>query len=476
MTFRSLDAPVARSVAVAAWLAAPVTTLILFLILYNNFESGWTIVAVLAGLNLALFGVVRGRHGATAAYCRSGAACVIGLLAALAALEVVFLAFFPAEYARIRDLSKGIRTVTAADGHLFPVVFTNGSVREWRPAAVGPDMHREPARWNMPGEEFEYYGYEPNEKFKYVNIVRWNAHGYYDRDYPYAKPPGVYRIVFLGDSYVEAAQVPLMRSFHKVLERALNEEAAHWPGIPRRFEVIALGHSGTGHESHYNILRERAILYNPDAVAATLCTNDFCDDDPALQRERTLADGDVTPELRSLARHGYLGLAFALRRYNELQKSLVTISPELLQWSAENIPRVEAGWGRTFAAVLAERDFCRARGVKYALVYLCSELELKYALDPTGTLAALSRMHGRDSGIAWDVEKSQRRVEGFCREHGVYLISMTEPLVLAQRQTGKLVYGDHFTFFGHEAAAGVLKAGLIPLIYGTASREASAHP
>jgi len=461
-------------VSVAAWLAAPVATSILFLVLYNNVESGWMIVAVLTTLNIAVFGLAL-RRPDPAPYVRSGAVGVVGMLAALAGTELVFLHFFPAEYARIRDLSKAVRTASAADTHVFPVVFTNGSAREWRQAAVGADTERGPVRFNTPGGEFEYYGYEPNEKFKYVNIVRWNSHGYFDREYPYAKPPGVYRIVLVGDSYVESAQVPLAQSFHKILERALNEDAARRPGVPKRFEVIALGHSGAGHESHFNVLRERAILYNPDTVAATLCTNDFCDDDPALRRERTLADGDVTPELRGLARHGYLGLAFALRRYNELQRNLVKVSPELLQWSAESIPRVEIAWNRTLATVLAERDFCRVRGVGYTLVYLCSDLELKFALDPAGTLAALNRMHGLSSAGAWDVEKSQRRVERFCREHDVSLISLSEPLILAQRQSGKSVFGDHFSFFGHEVAATALKAGLVPLIYGTDSREAAAQ-
>jgi hypothetical protein len=390
-------------------------------------------------------------------------------------MEVVFFQFFPGEYARIRDLSKGIKTVSAADMHLFPVVFTNGSDREWRPAVALRDTEREPVRWNTPGSQFEYYGYEPNEKFKYVNIVRWNAHGYFDRDYPYAKPSDVYRIVLVGDSYVESAQVPLARSFHKILERSLNDDAAHRPGVQRRFEVIALGHSGTGHESHYNTLRESAILYHPDAVAATLCTNDFCDDDPALRRERTLAEGDVTPELRGLVRHGFLGLAFALRRYNELLKNQMTISPEFLQWSADSIPRVEAGWNRTLAAVLAERDFCRARGIGYALVYLCSELELKHELDAAGTLSALNRMHGLGNGKSWDLEKSRQRVERFCKEHNIYLIQLLGPLSQGQRETGKLVFGDHFTFFGHEVAAAALKGGLIPVIYGAASQEAAAQ-
>src|SRR6266568_911384 len=48
---------------------------------------------------------------------------------------------------------------------------------------------------------------------------RMNAAGWRDRDYASAKPAGVSRFVFFGDSFTEAFQVPLDSTFHKRLER-----------------------------------------------------------------------------------------------------------------------------------------------------------------------------------------------------------------------------------------------------------------
>ena len=43
----------------------------------------------------------------------------------------------------------------------------------------------------------------------------------------YAKPPGTFRILVLGDSFVEAMHVPLEATFARVLERELNAAARH---------------------------------------------------------------------------------------------------------------------------------------------------------------------------------------------------------------------------------------------------------
>jgi hypothetical protein len=263
---------------------------------------------------------------------------------------------------------------------------------------------------------------------------------------------------------VEAVQVPLKSTFHKVLEESLNRSSkgVQMPG--RRFEVIALGSSGTGQENNLAVLREEAVQYDPDVVVVTLCQNDFCDDDPALRKERTLAIGDVTTEFRSLARHGYWALGFAMRRFNEFQMNRIKVSPEVLQWSADPVPRIELAWNRTLEKIRAQRDFCRSRGIQFVLVYLGSELEVKYALDPQRTIAALRRTHRLDETFGWDMSRSVNRVRSYCDDHGIPMISLLEPLTSAQKRTGKVVFGDHYSIFGHEVAAAALNNGLTPLI------------
>lgn len=102
---------------------------------------------------------------------------------------------------------------------------------------------------------------------------RINASGWRDRDYPEAKPERTTRILFCGDSFVEALHVPLDSTFHKRLERTLNAEAP--PG--RRYEVLALAQSGIGTTIEYLMYRKWGVRYDPDVVAVVLFLNDFGD-------------------------------------------------------------------------------------------------------------------------------------------------------------------------------------------------------
>ena len=49
---------------------------------------------------------------------------------------------------------------------------------------------------------------------------RFNSHGFRDYERTYEKPSGVFRILVLGDSYIEALQVQLEDSFTALLEKA----------------------------------------------------------------------------------------------------------------------------------------------------------------------------------------------------------------------------------------------------------------
>jgi lysophospholipase L1-like esterase len=384
----------------------------------------------------------------------------LAVLCTVLALEMLFPKIMPGDYAGVREMAQGPRDRPKKDLQWFSVVFTNGDQRRYLPAAASPARTERFTAWHVPGKRVEYYGYDPNEKYRYVNIIRWNSHGYFDHDYEYGKRSGVYRILFIGDSYVESTQVPLRRSFHKLLEKSLNESMSATGPSPRRYQIIALGYSGTGQENNYKVLRDEAVLYHPDAVVMTLCTNDFCDDSRGLRVERNLATGQITTRFRDLVRHGYVAGAFILRRFNQLRRDRYSVSPELLQWAARPEPRIESAWDYTLSMVLKSRDFCRSAGIDFVLVYLGSELEVKYALDRKGTTAQLAKIRGPRSAGVWDMARTINRVTSFCREHRITLISLLPSLVHAQKQTGKKVFGDHYTMFGHRVVSKALETGL----------------
>lgn len=104
--------------------------------------------------------------------------------------------------------------------------------------------------------------------------VHFSSAGLRDREYPFRKPPGTVRVAWLGDSFVEALQVPFDSSAVKRLEAALN--AAAPPGV--RFEVLNFGVSGYGTCQQLLCLEELALRFEPDWVLSQYYANDLDDD------------------------------------------------------------------------------------------------------------------------------------------------------------------------------------------------------
>jgi hypothetical protein len=436
-------------------------TVPLFLVLYNNCFYGCLSLIGLIALNLIV--VVMPRlgfaHPRAISWGSASSFCMIGGLAAILIIETLFPVMLPKEYASVLELSKDLTNPPSGQYANGPVLFDN---LDQRLTGQHGDRHvvdGQLKQWHAPGREFAYYGWDPNARIQYVNLFLWNSLGYFDHDYKHHKEPGVHRIVVIGDSYVEAVQVPLSATFHKLLEASLN--AATDQASVGKFEVMALGNSGTGQVYHQKVLKEQAIAYQPDTVIVSLCGNDFCDDDPQLKTEFLLSSRSVVhPRFRRLASHGFNALAFAWKRIEDLRKNRVSVSPELLQWSREDIPKVEAAWERTLSSIRGSRDFCRDQGIGFFLVYLGSDLEVKYAIDPQATIARLKAMGGPHEYISWNLGKSHKRVTAFCQENDILLVSLLEPLIAAQKATDHAVFGDHYTMFGHQVAARVLGSAM----------------
>jgi len=101
--------------------------------------------------------------------------------------------------------------------------------------------------------------------------VRINSQGLRDREFTLEKPPGVYRILMLGDSTTFGWGVAADETASKVLERQLN--AARLPGYDR-FEVL---NSGVG---NYDTVQEVTYYktlgrdFHPDLVVLVYFIND----------------------------------------------------------------------------------------------------------------------------------------------------------------------------------------------------------
>lgn len=118
----------------------------------------------------------------------------------------------------------------------------------------------------------------------------------------YEKPGDVYRVMVLGDSFVEALQVDLEATFFQRLGDTLAQAGV---GQERRVEVIGVGAGGWGTDQALLWFENEGLKYQPDAVIlAVFPGNDFMDNSEKLGVENrggilkpyfSLTNGELTP-------------------------------------------------------------------------------------------------------------------------------------------------------------------------------------
>jgi hypothetical protein len=99
--------------------------------------------------------------------------------------------------------------------------------------------------------------------------VKINAHGLRGPDRDYAKPPGVRRVLLLGDSFAEGYTVAEEASLRAVLERALNGGGCG----PQ--EVINAGIAAYSTDQEYLFFTHEAEKYGADVVVLVFFYNDL---------------------------------------------------------------------------------------------------------------------------------------------------------------------------------------------------------
>lgn len=104
-----------------------------------------------------------------------------------------------------------------------------------------------------------------------------NSKGLRDREIAYEKGGGVFRILVLGDSFMEGYQVALRETMPKVLERKLRAAASEW------IEVINGGVGGFGTDNELLFFTHEGVKYGPDlTMLALYLGNDLIDNSREL--------------------------------------------------------------------------------------------------------------------------------------------------------------------------------------------------
>jgi len=305
--------------------------------------------------------------------------------------------------------------------------------------------------------------------------VRFSSAGLRDREYAIRKPPGTFRIAWLGDSFVEALQVPLDSCAAKRLEAALA------PLSSQRIEVLNFGVSGYGTCQQLLLLEDLALRFEPDLVLAQYYFNDLDDDrrfgacsldaTGALQvapaRALSLRTRTIDGLKSFLYRHCHLWMfvstrrprwapapvaqpAAAAPRAGEAGGLPVPSCPgrhRSLEWSVtlRDLPPATATAVEQHAAIwerMAER--CRAHGARFAAIL---------GVSRTQTEAAIYAQTLHDTGCladAHDIDLPPARLAAAAGRRGVPVIDLGPAFRRATAGGDTL----HFRIDGHWSAAG----------------------
>src|SRR5258706_1127128 len=110
-----------------------------------------------------------------------------------------------------------------------------------------------------------------------------NSLGFLDREPPpVGKPPNTCRVAFIGDSMVEAAQVPIKDKMQVRFEEIANRESQDG----RTFQTVAFGFSGTGQVNQIPFYDVFAKPLKPNVVVLVFVANDFANNSTTLESIR----------------------------------------------------------------------------------------------------------------------------------------------------------------------------------------------
>lgn len=97
-----------------------------------------------------------------------------------------------------------------------------------------------------------------------------NSAGMRDIEHSVAKPPGTVRVAVLGNSMVEALQVPLSQTFCKMLESDLNKQTE----AGNKYEVLNFGMSAFSTVQEYLLHKNKVEAYQPDLTIVVFTSAD----------------------------------------------------------------------------------------------------------------------------------------------------------------------------------------------------------
>jgi hypothetical protein len=318
-------------------------------------------------------------------------------------------------------------------------------------------------------------GWWTQEENEFKVPVQINAEGRRDLERPVQKPPGTYRVLLLGDSFVEAMQVPIEQTFARHLEAALT----HAGGPP--VEVISMGVSGYGTASEYLWYRDYGRAYQADLVLLSFYAgNDVRNNSPTLEpwlRPQYDEAGELQRVISNSSGEGARGVLGKSHAYLYFRKQIVTRQPVLAErlsnlglldraavrpvpmadgvpvdyyvYAADPPAEWRDAWVRTEHLLDELRDAVRADGARFAVLVVTSREQIY-----PGDWQQLLQTYPPMQHMTWDLNGPERRTLAWCERAGVPCVQLS-PAFTARRDAARLHYlhDGHWTAAGHALAA-----------------------
>lgn len=267
--------------------------------------------------------------------------------------------------------------------------------------------------WTLTPNVHRWYKKESQPYF-----IATNSKGLRDVEHSYEKPPGIYRIVVIGDSFVfGAGGVEPSKRFSDILQAST-----------RNTEVINMGVPAYGTDQEYLYLANEGLKYHPDLVLVCAFFNDFEESfatiNPSNGRPKGYFSLDDKGQLvfhpphfsffYRLAQHSYL-LGLANLELSKISREYARMlhQPHVVL----DMPARVATFHQLYAATA---DLCRQHGAALVLVYLPFQAQYQPSIIQE-TMYELFDEKGVRVLDLMDVLKLANRVHRAYFQHDIHL-------------------------------------------------------
>jgi hypothetical protein len=239
--------------------------------------------------------------------------------------------------------------------------FHSDRVRDWQHALIPEQDESRIPRINIqfkPNSRFRLvYDSNPAGYFDQDNslTIQLNNHGHRGPDFEVPKPPGIYRVLVLGDSFTLGEGVRLEHTFVHRLQDLVRDR------VSATIEVLNIGVSAWSTNTETIYLEKRALGFEPDLVVLVFVPNDA----NYAAKLDLFEDYRDRYEAPSFLRHSYVA-SFVYMTVNREIAGRKYIENKAI--AAVSLKSAKYKWKKTLGELVRAKRLAAANGSRFAVV------------------------------------------------------------------------------------------------------------